>query len=104
MLDPSALLYDTILLDIQHPVRPAALDGDDRRGDKGDARDQVAKAVGVSGRTIDHASKVLNQAVPERIQAVDEGRMAVVCRESSKQLDSFGISAVSPWPSHAAGQ
>jgi hypothetical protein len=46
---------------------PAALDGDAGRGDKGDARDQVAKAVGVSGRTIDYATKVLNQAVPELI-------------------------------------
>ena len=100
----AALLYDRILLHLQHPGPSAALDGDSGRDDKSDARDQVAKAVGVSGRTIDYASKVLNQAVPERIQAVDEGRMDVVCRKSSKQLDPFGISTVSPWPSHAAGR
>jgi hypothetical protein len=61
---------------------PIALAGGAGRGDKGDARDPVAKAVGVSGRTIDHATKVLDQAVTELIQAVDEGRMAVVCRKS----------------------
>jgi hypothetical protein len=67
-----------ILLDIQHPAPPSALAGQAGRGDKGDARDQVANAVGVSGRTIDHATNVLNRAVPELIQVVDEGRMAVV--------------------------
>ena len=43
----------------------------------GDARDQVGKAVGVSGRTIDFATKVLEEGTPELIRAVDEGRMAV---------------------------
>jgi hypothetical protein len=47
---------------------PAALAGDVGRGDKGDARDQVAKAVGVSGRNIGHGTKVLNPAVPEPIK------------------------------------
>jgi ParB-like chromosome segregation protein Spo0J len=44
---------------------------------QGTARDQAAKAVGVSGRTIDYATKVLEQGTPELIKAVDEGRMAV---------------------------
>jgi len=44
---------------------------------KGQARDQAAKAVGVSGRTIDFATKVLAQGTPELIQAVDQGRVAV---------------------------
>jgi hypothetical protein len=44
---------------------------------KGDARDQVGKTIGVSGKSIDHATKVLTQGVPELVQAVDEGRMAV---------------------------
>jgi hypothetical protein len=43
----------------------------------GAARDQAGKAVGVSGRSIDYATKVIANAVPEVIQAVDEGRMAV---------------------------
>jgi hypothetical protein len=45
--------------------------------EKGDARDQVGKVVGVSGKSIDHATKVLNRAIPEVVQAVDEGRMSV---------------------------
>lgn len=45
--------------------------------DTGKARDAVGKVVGVSGKSIDHATKVLNNAEPEVIQAVDEGRMAV---------------------------
>jgi len=44
---------------------------------KGDARDHAAKAVGVSGKTVDYATKVLKTATPEVIKAVDEGRMAV---------------------------
>jgi hypothetical protein len=43
----------------------------------GDARDHAAKAVGVSGKTVDYATKVLAQGTPELIKAVDEGRMAV---------------------------
>lgn len=44
---------------------------------KSDARDAVGKAVGVSGKTIDHATKVLTLADPEVVRAVDEGRMSV---------------------------
>ena len=44
---------------------------------RGDARDAVGKAVGVSGRSIDYATKVLENAVPEVVKAVDEGRMAI---------------------------
>jgi len=44
---------------------------------QGAARDHAAKAVGVSGKTVDYATKVLKAAVPEVIKAVDEGRMAV---------------------------
>lgn len=43
----------------------------------GKARDAVGKALGVSGKSIDYASRVLRQAVPEVVKAVDEGRMAV---------------------------
>lgn len=45
--------------------------------DTGKARDQVGKVVGVSGKTIDHATKVIKAAVPEVVKAVDEGRMSV---------------------------
>jgi ParB-like chromosome segregation protein Spo0J len=44
---------------------------------KTDARDAVGKAVGVSGKTIDHATRVLDKGIPELAKAVDEGRMAV---------------------------
>lgn len=43
----------------------------------GKARDHVGKVVGVSGKSIDYATKVIKNAVPEVIQAVDQGRMAV---------------------------
>ena len=39
--------------------------------DTGKARDHVGKVVGVSGKSIDHATKVLHNAVPEVIKAVD---------------------------------
>lgn len=45
--------------------------------DTGKARDQVGKVVGVSGKSIDHATRVIKNAVPEVVKAVDEGRMAV---------------------------
>jgi hypothetical protein len=45
--------------------------------DSGKARDRVAKTVGVSGKSIDYASKVLKNAIPEVVKAVDAGRMAV---------------------------
>ena len=42
-----------------------------------DARDVVGKAVGVSGKTIDYATRVLKQGTPELVRAVDDGRIAV---------------------------
>ena len=45
--------------------------------ESGQARDAVGKAVGVSGKSIDHATRVLKSAIPEIVKAVDEGRMAV---------------------------
>lgn len=44
---------------------------------KGRTSDHVAKIVGVSGRSVDFAAKVLRDGTPELIKAVDEGRMAV---------------------------
>lgn len=45
--------------------------------DKSKARDAAGKAVGVSGKSVDFAGKVLKQGTPELVKAVDEGRMAV---------------------------
>jgi hypothetical protein len=41
------------------------------------ARDEVGKVVGVSGKLIDSGTKVLTEAVPELVKAVDEGRLSV---------------------------
>lgn len=41
------------------------------------ARDAAGKALGVSGKSVDFASRVLKQGTPELVKAVDEGRMAV---------------------------
>lgn len=41
------------------------------------ARDAAGKAVGVGGRSVDFATKVIKQGTPELVKAVDEGRMAV---------------------------
>ena len=43
----------------------------------GQSRDHVAKVVGVGGTTIDYATKVLREAVPEIVEAVESGRMSV---------------------------
>lgn len=45
--------------------------------DSGKARDAVGKAVGVSGKTVDHASRVLRQGSPKLIAAVDADKVAV---------------------------
>ncbi len=45
--------------------------------DPGDTRDQLGEMFGVSGKSVDHAARVLKNAVPEVVKAVDEGRMAV---------------------------
>lgn len=43
----------------------------------GKARDQAGKAVGVSGKSVDYATRVLEKGTPALIQAVDEGKMAI---------------------------
>lgn len=47
------------------------------QAEKGSARDAAGKALGVSGKSVDHATKVLRNAVPEVVEAVEQGRMAV---------------------------
>ena len=41
------------------------------------ARDQAGKSAGVSGRSVDYATKVLKNGTPALIKVVDEGRMSV---------------------------
>jgi ParB-like chromosome segregation protein Spo0J len=45
--------------------------------DSGKSRDRAGKAFGVSGKSVDRATKILTSAVPEVIQAVEEGRMGL---------------------------
>jgi ParB-like chromosome segregation protein Spo0J len=44
---------------------------------KGKARDKAGEALGVSGKSVDMAVKVLTDAVPEIISAVESGELAV---------------------------
>lgn len=44
---------------------------------QGQARDKAGKAFGVSGKSVDHATRVIEKGIPELAKAVDEGRMAV---------------------------
>ncbi len=39
--------------------------------DVGKSRDAAGKAVGVSGKSVDYAAKVINQGVPALVEAVD---------------------------------
>ena len=44
---------------------------------KGDARDQLGEAFGISGRTAEYGGKVLGGGIPELIAAVDADKIAV---------------------------
>jgi ParB-like chromosome segregation protein Spo0J len=44
---------------------------------QGQARDLAGKAFGVSGKSVDHAKRVLDKGIPELAKAVDSGRIAV---------------------------
>lgn len=45
--------------------------------ESGKSRDQVGKAFGVSGKSVDHATKIIENGTPELVKAVDEGRMSI---------------------------
>jgi len=45
--------------------------------ENGRSRDKAGAAVGVSGKSVDHATRVLNHGIPEVVKAVDAGKMAV---------------------------
>lgn len=44
---------------------------------KTEAREAAGKALGVSGKSVDFAKKVLNEGTPELVRAVDRGEVAV---------------------------
>lgn len=71
-------MYDKLAKERQKLSKGAGVKGPVNLPDlKSDARDQAGKAVGVSGKSVDYATKVLAHGTPELIKAVDEGRMAV---------------------------
>ena len=76
---------------------------------EGKARDQVAEVLGISGRTVDHAARVLRDGVPELIAAVEEARMAVseaslnrAGAPSRTRRPSLLASSCSRWPCRRA--
>lgn len=44
---------------------------------KNDARDQAGKAFGVSGFSVDRATRVINEGVPSLVKAVESGQITV---------------------------
>lgn len=44
---------------------------------KGDTRDTAGRSIGVSGKSVDHATKVLKTGSPELVAAVEKGEVAV---------------------------
>jgi ParB-like chromosome segregation protein Spo0J len=55
--------------------------------DSGKTRDKLGKAFDVSGRSVDKARKVIEDAVPELAQAVDEGRLSVSAAEEFAEAE-----------------
>lgn len=54
----------------------------------GDARDKAGEAVGVSGKSVDQASRVLDKGTPELAKAVDDGEIPV--STAAKPVTSSG--------------
>jgi ParB-like chromosome segregation protein Spo0J len=59
------------------PGRPKTLQDNCPEVIRGQSRDKAGEALGVSGKSVDRAAKVLAKAVPEIIEAVDQGKIAV---------------------------
>jgi hypothetical protein len=45
--------------------------------ENGKSRDKAAETVGVSGKSVDFASKVIKNGAPELVHAVEQGKIAV---------------------------
>lgn len=65
---------------------------------RGRARGQVGKAFGASGKTVDRATKVLKECIPEVVKAVYEGRgPALTIRDGlSPRLERVSLSCTAP--------
>lgn len=57
--------------------KPASFVPENFPEQKGEARDQIGKMFGVSGKSVDHASKVIKTQNPSLIAAADKGLIAV---------------------------
>ena len=54
--------------------------------ESGQSRDKAADVVGVSGKSVDFASKVIEKGAPELVQAVEQGKIAVSTAAAITQL------------------
>lgn len=54
--------------------------------ESGQSRDKAADAVGVSGKSVDFASKVIEKGAPELVKAVEQGKIAVSTAAAITQL------------------
>lgn len=54
--------------------------------ESGQSRDKAADTVGVSGKSVDFASKVIKNGAPELVQAVEQGKIAVSTAAAITQL------------------
>lgn len=52
----------------------------------GKSRDQVGVAFGVSGQSVDRATHVLRDGVPELVKAVEEQRITITCADRATKL------------------
>lgn len=69
--------YDQQAKERQLTGKKADLQANLPEGKTGQARDAAGKAFGVSGKSVDYATKVIEKGIPELAAAVDAGRMAV---------------------------
>ncbi len=70
---------------------------------RGDARDEIAKAGKVSGRSVDRAAVIQKKGIPELIQAVDDGKLKLrpaerIAREPKESQKRLLESELAPKP------
>lgn len=71
----------SVLANLPEPIQPRAVEHIT-------ARDDAARSVNVSPRTVEHAAKVIEDGVPELVAAVDRGVLAVSAASEATQLEA----------------